>query len=62
MKRCEPFYIGAINIYDYQATGFYRWNTFCAALGVSIRFMLRQTVSPNLPPAAQWPFPTGKKP
>lgn len=28
-----PFYIGEVNIYDYQrATGFKRWNTWRASL------------------------------
>lgn len=27
----EPFFIGSLNIYDYQyKTGFYRWNTWMA--------------------------------
>lgn len=28
----EPFYIGELNIYGYQATGFRRWNTWRASL------------------------------
>ena len=31
MKSDAPFYIGTTNIYDYQATGFKRWNTWRAA-------------------------------
>lgn len=26
----EAFYIGSLNIYDYQLTGFFRWNTLQA--------------------------------
>ena len=27
----SPFYIGTLNIYDYQALGYRRWNTWLAA-------------------------------
>jgi len=31
-KRDAPFYIGTLNIFNYQRTGFKRWDTFIAQL------------------------------
>jgi hypothetical protein len=62
MKRCQPFYIGATNIYDYQTSGFYRWNTFQAAAKVAVRIAFEAPLPrKKLPPKAEWPFPTGRK-
>lgn len=61
MKRDAPFYIGSVNIYDYQKHGFYRWNTFQAAQNVAIRFAFEAPFRPSLSPMCHWPFPTGGK-